>query len=82
LVKLSSFFCFGVKALKIKSKFVDKSGERKSGQVLPPNKEGETVLEDKWVKPFWDLMMDALRNGDDVEITIVRTSPGTLSYIS
>lgn len=68
--------------VKIKSKFVDKSGERKSEQVLPPNKEGEAVLEDKWVKSFWELMLDALHNGDDVEIAIVRTSPGTLNYIS
>ena len=68
--------------VKIKSKFVDKSGERVSEEVLPPTKEGETIIEDTWVRSFWELLLDALHKGDDVEIEIVRTSSSTVEYIS
>ena len=67
--------------LKIKSKFVDASGENEAEQVLPPNAEGEKVLEDVWLKSLYDLLVDSLRRGDDINILIVRTAPETVNYV-
>jgi hypothetical protein len=70
-----------VKALKIKSKFVDASGVSETEQVLPPNAEGEQILEDVWLKSLYDLLVDSLRHGDDIKIEVTRTPPKTLNYV-
>jgi len=66
--------------LRVKSKFVDDDGEREMDEVVPPNDEGIKAVEDIWVKSFRDMLMDALRCGDDVEILIKRTSSKKDTY--
>lgn len=60
--------------LRIKSRFVDDDGEREMDEVVPPNDEGTKMVEDVWIKSFRDMLMDALRCGDDIEISIKRMS--------
>ena len=58
--------------MRIVGKFVDDDGEREFDEVLPPNNESEKVIENIWVKSFKDMLMNALKCGDDVEILVKR----------
>jgi len=58
--------------MKIRSIFEDASGQVTTEDVLTPSKEGEQQLEDVWLKALYEMMYDALRRGDDIEIYVKR----------
>ena len=66
--------------MRIKSRFVDADGERNLDKVIPKNDEGVEIIEEIWVKSFRDMLMDALKCGDDVEIEVKR-KPGDNNFV-
>lgn len=68
--------------LRIKSRFIDADGEREIDDVIPRNQEGLEAIEKVWVRSFREMLLDAWKSGDDVEIQIRRVpTPNSKTYV-
>ena len=67
--------------MRVKSKFVDADGERELDECVAANDEGAKMIEEVYVQSFRDMLTDALKEGDDVEILVKRVPTNAGRYV-